>query len=184
MLEFERFELPDQNYLLSNLVLLITTGRLPLNSLAFNVLCSNVRGLCMTSDFTGTGFRWNGKRGRIQCEREELRELEKTRGEKLYCCVECKEKDLKVREKVEEVRTQKCYVEFDEHTIPITALEGLYFQPHGQNEQMFRALTAQTQFNRKPINFFELQGALQQTAGSRGLVFGFGRPRTPLFDLC
>lgn len=115
----------------------------------------------MSSDFTGSGFRFNEEEGLVECEEGELKELEKRKGEKVYCCQKCKDKALRIRAKVEEVRLQKSFVEIDRKHIPITALEGLYFQPHCNNEQMMRVLTQQVQFNTKPINFFELQGALQ-----------------------
>lgn len=99
VLDYDRFELQDQNYLLSNIVLLIQTNRLPLNSLAFNILCSNVRGLCLSADWSDSIFKYNPQKGLIECtELMENATAEMRHEKKLYCCTECKHTDVQMRE--------------------------------------------------------------------------------------
>jgi len=68
-LDKEGFELPDQSHFFHNLILLVLTGRLPLDSMAFNILCSNIRGICTRVDFKGTGYRYNKLSGLIEPRR-------------------------------------------------------------------------------------------------------------------
>ena len=66
ILDYDNFELPDQSHFLHNLSLLIQTDKLPLNSLAFNILSSNVRGLLLQTDFSDTEFRYDPTGGIVE----------------------------------------------------------------------------------------------------------------------
>lgn len=149
ILDFDHFELPDQSHFFHNLRVLIDSEKLPLNSLAFNILCTNVRGICLKTDWEDSEFEYNPESGLMENKEErDHPNVDNVSKEKKFCCSDCKDMNQKMQKRVEEVKEGKIFVSFTSEKdqaskVPITAAEGLFFRRFEKNEDMLRLLTSQ-----------------------------------------